>query len=118
VGGRCHVFRDRHRVYGEISPDGFVPWADTLSEAQASVIKRVSTLEVECEALEARLSAGQPVELAQYGRIASRLCRLLGLIGIQRLARPTDPTGDLARAFEACPAQPIDDDDGDEPGEA
>jgi hypothetical protein len=83
---------------------------ELLSEAQISICKRVSTLECELESLEGRKSAGMPVDIEVYGRIASRLCRMLELIGIKRLTKPLDPTSDLAKALEAYPAKPIDDD--------
>jgi len=54
---------------------------DMLSEAQISLCKRVATLECELESMEGRKSAGLPVDIELYARIASRLCRLLELIG-------------------------------------
>ena len=65
-------------------------------------------MECELEAMEGRMSAGMPVDIELYGRLAGRLCRFLELIGIQRLTKPVDPLNDLAKAFEA---KPIDDDE-------
>jgi hypothetical protein len=46
-------------------------------------------LEVACEALEARMSAGEQVDLDSYGRAASHLRRILETLGIER--KPTAP---------------------------
>ena len=82
-----------------------------LSEAQTSVIKRVASLEIALESMEARMSEGERIDLDQFGRLTGRLCRLLELIGIRRLTKPLDPTSELAKALEAYPAKPIDDDE-------
>jgi hypothetical protein len=57
-------------------------------------------MEIALEEIEARMSEGQAVDLDQYGRAASRLCRMLELVGIKRQARPIDPTSELAKALE------------------
>jgi hypothetical protein len=89
---------------------------ELVSEAQISICRRASTLEVELELLDARLSEGKDVDRDLYARLASRLCRLFDLIGVKRIARPIDPLSDLAKSIEAYSARPIDDDgDGDEP---
>jgi hypothetical protein len=48
---------------------------DDLSEAQISICRRVSTIECELEAMEARMSEGQPIDVDQYGRLAGRLAK-------------------------------------------
>jgi hypothetical protein len=76
--------------------------------------------------MEGRMSASQPIELAQYARLTGVLCRLLELVGIKRLIKPLDPTSELVRAMGAYPVAVVDDDDEDEdepppieePGEA
>src|SRR5262245_19089361 len=83
---------------------------ELLSEAQVSVIKRVSALECECERLEAQMSEGKAIEADVYGRLCGRLARMVELIGIRRLARPIDPLTDLAKGLGAYPTAPIDDD--------
>src|SRR5262245_25079912 len=88
--------------------------AARISEAQLSICRRAAALECELEATEARLSEGQQVDLDQYARLTSRLCRLFELIGTRRLTRPVDPLSELAKAVEGYAAAPIDDDDGDE----
>lgn len=63
---------------------------DTLSEAQSSLIRRVSTIEIELEQLEGKLSKGEAVDLDGYTRAAGHLRRILETLGIER--RPRDVT--------------------------
>jgi hypothetical protein len=56
---------------------------EVLSEAQISICRRVSAMECELEAMEARMSVGEPVDIDQYGRLAGRLARMFELVGIQ-----------------------------------
>jgi hypothetical protein len=84
----------------------FVEGGDGRS-AQISIIRRASAMECELEAMEGRMSAGEPIDTDVYGRLAGRLCRLFELIGIRRLARPIDPYHDLAKALEAYPARAL-----------
>jgi hypothetical protein len=56
-----------------------------LSAAKLSLCRRAAALEVACEALEARMSAGEAVSLDEYGRAASHLRRILETLGIERL---------------------------------
>jgi len=86
---------------------------ELLSEAQISICRRVSAMECELEAMEARMSEGQKIDLDEYGRLTARLCRLLELVGIRRLVKPIDPMSDLAKALEGYAGKPIDDDDGE-----
>jgi len=122
------------RMFVDPLADGRSPWArrwndlvlmhaadlggyDMLSEAQISICKRAATLECELESMEGRKSAGMPVDIEVYGRIAGRLCRLLELVGVKRLTKPLDPLSDLAKDF-AARTKAIDDDepnDEDEP---
>jgi hypothetical protein len=60
-----------------------------LSAAKLSLCRRAAALEVACEALETRMSAGQEVDLDSYGRAASHLRRILETLGIER--KPTAP---------------------------
>jgi hypothetical protein len=63
--------------------------AGALSAAKLSLCRRAAALEVACEALEARMSAGEEVDLDSYGRAASHLRRILESLGLERL--PTAP---------------------------
>lgn len=57
-----------------------------LSEAQRSIIRRASTLEVQLEQLEARFSQGpaDPADLNLYSTLSNTLRRLLTDLGIER----------------------------------
>jgi hypothetical protein len=71
---------------------------DLLSEAQLSLIRRAAAIECELERLDARLSAGEPVDLDSYGRCASHLRRLFETLGVERKPRDVTPTlSDLLR---------------------
>jgi hypothetical protein len=59
---------------------------DMISEAQFSLIRRASAIEVELEVLEGRLSQGELVDLDCFGRGASHLRRILETLGLQRHA--------------------------------
>src|SRR5262245_43859594 len=84
---------------------------ERISEAQLRICRRASAMECELEALEARMSVGEPVDSDQYGRLAGRLCRMFELIGIQRVSKPEDPFKDFYKGF---PPEPDDDDEPDE----
>lgn len=75
---------------------------ENTSEAERSMIRRVSTLEVELEQLETRFAThggAEPKELELYHKTAGQLRRLLGAIGMKRRSR--DVTPDLADYIEA-----------------
>ena len=56
-----------------------------------SLCRRASTLEIQLEQLECRMSEGVDVDVEMYGRIASHLRRILESIGIdERKARPVN----------------------------
>jgi hypothetical protein len=55
---------------------------DMLSEAQISICRRASAIECELEAMEGRMSAGTPIDIAVYARLTGCLARLLELVGI------------------------------------
>ena len=59
-----------------------------LSEAQLSLVRRASALEVELELAEGKLSRGEPVDLDLFGRLLGQLRRVLEAIGLERRARP------------------------------
>ena len=58
-----------------------------LSQAQISLIKRASTIEIELEQIEGRLSLGRAADLATYATAASHLRRIFETLGIDRKAR-------------------------------
>lgn len=74
--------------------------AEVLSEAQRSIIRRASTLEVQLEQLEARFSQGpaDPTDLNTYSTLSNTLRRLLTDIGLDRKARTIEQSiYDIAR---------------------
>ena len=73
--------RYRDLIVGHVSDLG---GRDMLSEAQLSLIKRASTLELELEQAEGRLSKGEQIDLDCYGRAASHLRRILESLGLER----------------------------------
>jgi hypothetical protein len=62
----------------------------TLSEAQRSLVKRASTIEVQLEQIEGKLSVGEDVDLAAYVAAAGGLRRILETLGITRQAKPVE----------------------------
>ena len=104
------------RVFVEGTGDGSTRWArrwrdlcanfaadlggsEHLSEAQASLIRRASTLSVQLESMEASLSVDQPIDLDLYNRAAGGLRRILESLGLERRSRTIMPT--LAEYIDA-----------------
>ena len=81
--------RYRDLIVGHISDMG---GRDMLSEAQLSLIKRASAIELELEQMEGRLSKGAQVDLDTFTRAASHLRRLLETLGLRRQARDVTPS--------------------------
>lgn len=68
--------------------------ADVLTTAEQSIIRRISTLQVELEHMEIKFAGNgeaTPDELLLYGRTANTLRRLTETIGIERRARDVTP---------------------------
>ena len=78
-----------------------------LSEAQISLIKRASAVEVELEAMEGKMSRGEPVDLDLFTRALGHLRRVLETLGLER--KPRNVTPDLKTYLrekygeQACP---------------
>ena len=73
-----------------------------VSAAEASIIRRASTLTVELERLEARFAKdgeADPATLDQYQRTANSLRRLLEAVGLKR--RPRDVTPSIDEYLQA-----------------
>ena len=69
--------------------------ADAVSEAEKSIVRRVATLTVELERMEAGFAeAGeaQPEQLDLYQRTAGNLRRLLEAIGLERRSKDVTPS--------------------------
>lgn len=66
-----------------------------LSEAQKQLVRRVASLSVWCESVEARLAVGEDVpEFATYVTASNSLRRLLQDVGYSRVAKDVTPTID------------------------
>ena len=78
---------------------------DAVSQAEASIVRRASVIEVELERLEAKFAAGDatPTDLDLYQRAAGNLRRLLESVGLQRRARPVESLADYVAANYAEP---------------
>src|SRR5262245_19368431 len=61
-----------------------------ISEAQMSLIKRVSAIECELERMEGKLSQGEPVDLILHQRLTNTLRRALMALGLERRAKPIE----------------------------
>jgi hypothetical protein len=79
--------RYRDIVAGHLSDLG---GRSALSEAEISLVKRVSTLELECEQAEGQLSLGQTIDLDLYQRMTNSLRRTLETLGLERRCRTVD----------------------------
>jgi hypothetical protein len=65
---------------------------ELLSEAQLSLIRRASAIQLECEQMEGRLSMGdEGVDIDVYTRSASHLRRIYETLGLKRVARDVTP---------------------------
>jgi hypothetical protein len=76
--------RYRDIVAGHVSDLG---GKSALSEAEISLVKRVSTLEIECEQAEGKLSMGLEIDLDLYQRMLNSLRRALESLGLERRPR-------------------------------
>jgi hypothetical protein len=76
-----------------------------LSEAEISLVKRVSTLEIECEQSEGKLSMGQEIDLDLYQRMLNSLRRALETLGIERRAKAVTPDGVAIEVFSPMRAR-------------
>ncbi len=64
-----------------------------MSEAQLSLCRRASAIEVQLEQMEASMSEGDlKVDLDLYNRLSGNLRRILESIGLERKARDVTPS--------------------------
>lgn len=64
---------------------------ETLSEAQKQLVRRSAALSAVCEAAEAKLAAGEAVDMPGLNSTINTLRRLLGDLGLERRARDVTP---------------------------
>jgi hypothetical protein len=87
-GRSSWVRRMRDVIHAHLSDLG---GEDAASQAEKSIIRRVATLTVELERMEAvfaEAGGAQPEMLDLYQRAAGNLRRLLEAVGIERRAKP------------------------------
>ena len=65
---------------------------DMLSQAQFSLIRRASSIECELERLDAKLSAGEEIDLSAYAGVSGHLRRMFETLGLKRVARDVTPS--------------------------
>jgi hypothetical protein len=68
--------------------------AELLSEGQKQLIRRIATLELQCEVYEATMSRGEDLSLQHwdmYNRLAGNLRRLLETLGVERVSKEINP---------------------------
>jgi hypothetical protein len=65
--------------------------ADTLSECQLSLVRRMATLEITLEQLEGEMAEGREVDLDLYGRLSGHLRRIVETCGVKRVKRDVTP---------------------------
>jgi hypothetical protein len=74
-----------------------------LSESEYSLIKRCSTLEIELEQMEGKLSMGQEIDLDLFQRTANSLRRIFETLGLKRVARDVTPSLEIySKRLEAA----------------
>ena len=77
--------------------------ADQLSEGQRQLARRIATLAIEAELMEAERVEGKDLDLDAYVMLTNALGRALGRLGLARV--PRDVTPDLASYITAKDAE-------------
>ena len=80
-------FRD---LVGEITTDLGGP--TELSENQRQIIRRIASLSVWCESVEADMADGKEIDIDRFQRTANSLRRLCESIGLRRSVKDITPT--------------------------
>jgi hypothetical protein len=77
-----------------------------LSEAQLSLIKRASAIELELEQMEGKLSKGETIDLDLFTRSVGHLRRILETLGLERRPREIDASDDtIEQAWREAEAE-------------
>jgi hypothetical protein len=84
-GNSAWARRYRDLIAGHVADLG---GRDQLSEAQLSLIRRASALEVELELAEGKLSAGEQIDMDLHIRAVGALRRTLESFGLARVPKP------------------------------
>lgn len=79
---------------------------DSLTQAQLSLVRRVSTLQLELEQQEGRASMGEPLDVTAYTTAVNCLKRIHEVLGIERKPRnDLDLAGFIAAQRAAAEAE-------------
>ncbi|WP_174513834.1 hypothetical protein [Methylocella tundrae] len=65
--------------------------AEGLSEGQRQLARRCALMSVECEKLEAKSVAGEPIDLDVFGQLSDRIGRAFQRLGLRRAKRDVTP---------------------------
>lgn len=76
-------------ISGQITAD---LGGEPLSEAQRQLVRRATTIAVQCEVMEFEAANGRPIDLDTYGQLTDRLGRVLSRLGIKRQPRDVTPS--------------------------
>jgi hypothetical protein len=90
VDGRSAIARRARDIFDAICLD--LGGHDQLSEAQTQLVRRAAMISIECEQMEARSAAGEPIDLDLFGKLTDRLGRTLQRLGIKRVPRDVTPS--------------------------
>ncbi|MEQ9010079.1 hypothetical protein [Algiphilus sp.] len=90
VDGRSREARRYRDVYGDLLQH--LGGADHASEARKHLAKRACALIVWCETVEAKLAAGEELEVGPYTTAINSLRRLLSDLGLDPTARDLTPS--------------------------
>jgi hypothetical protein len=110
VDGRSPTARRYRDLVNIISADH--GGADFLSESRMQLIRRFAAASVLAEQLEARIVAGQQIDLEEHAKLSSTLVRLTNHLGLERVPRDVTPVvgeiidGHLTITQPAEPAEP------------
>ena len=88
VDGRTVIGRRFRELHAQMAEDiGGDP-----SEAQNQIIRRAASLAVWCESHEAKLAAGEALDITTFTTACNALRRLLADLGLERRARDITPS--------------------------
>lgn len=101
-GDESSPWTRRFRDLVELHLDDLGP-RDSLSEAQRSIVRHTTALEVQLEQIEAAMSRGEKVNLDLFQRSLNSLTRALKTLGIHRQAKSVTVTlADILREGDAA----------------
>jgi hypothetical protein len=90
IDQRSAIARRYHDICAAVATDQ--GGADRLSEARLQLIRRFAAASVLAEAMEAKLAAGEQIDIAEHAQLASTMVRIAQRIGIDRRARNVTPS--------------------------